>query len=151
MWTLDDEFDAAIEKLNLGHDTVCLLEPDINRKLYDELLNCFVNGGDRRWWWEAFKSSFRIEIDGYVLDQLNRMMPDLSQKVLLMIEDNYKPYYPIYDIQPTSIAPLLNECAAEFEYYIISKDFSWLLCENHHDTLFGIGELLKVHLSLLSL
>jgi hypothetical protein len=27
-----------------------------------------------------------------------------------------------------------------FEYYIVSKKFEWLLCENHHDILIAVGQ-----------
>ncbi len=150
-WTSTDEFESAIQKLNLETNVVSKLNKTDNQQLYFNLLDHFVVGRDRRWWWEAFKSSFRIETDGYVLDHLNRIMPNLSQKVWLMIEDNYKPYYPIYNIEPTAIIELISESAAEFEYYIISKDLNWLICEAHTGDVFGVGEQLKAHLSSLYL
>ena len=27
-----------------------------------------------------------------------------------------------------------------FEYYLIAKDLSWLICANHHGVLFGVGD-----------
>ncbi|WP_371717035.1 DUF6756 family protein [Pedobacter sp. KBS0701] len=42
----------------------------------------------------------------------------------------------------SDITRVLNECFL-FKYYIISKDFQWLLCETHHKQLVGIGEILR--------
>ncbi|WP_409340264.1 DUF6756 family protein [Paenibacillus sp. MBLB4367] len=36
---------------------------------------------------------------------------------------------------------ILRECS-RFEYYIVSKKYSWMLCENHHGCLFGTGDVI---------
>jgi hypothetical protein len=39
----------------------------------------------------------------------------------------------------TLIAELLGDLYG-FEYYIVSKKFEWLLCEDHHGVLIGVGQ-----------
>jgi len=144
MWSAKEEFEAAIKTLGLSTNTVRKLDDELNSKLYFELLNHFVEGGDRRWWWEDFKTWFRFDRFDYPTEHLPDLIPDLSRKVWLMIEDDYKPYYPIYDIEPLWISKLIDECFG-FEYYIIDKDLNWLICETHHKELIGVGNKLKEH------
>ena len=58
---------------------------------------------------------------------------------LVRVEDDQLPFYPVYDSTPQAAQAVIGECYA-FEYYLIAKDLSWLLCENHHDTLIGVGD-----------
>ncbi len=62
---------------------------------------------------------------------------DNSQPVWFLAQDNSKLW--IYEGLISSIREVIEECYA-FEYYIVSKKYSWLLCENHHGCLIGIGE-----------
>ncbi len=138
------EFENAIKKLNLGEDIVYKTDLATNRKLYLQFLDHFVNGKDRRWWWEAFKTSFVFVKLEYYPEHLNEIIPDLTKNVWFMIEDDQEDFYPIYDVKPTLIGDLLGECFG-FEYYIINKNMDWLICETHHNELIGIGDILRTH------
>jgi hypothetical protein len=142
MWYVKDNFENAIKTLNLSTDIVSGLNSEINQKLYFDLLNHFLIGGDRRWWWEAFKTSFRFPDFDYPAEHLNQIIPDATKKVWIMIEDDQQPFYPIYDIQASYIPLVLGECFG-FEYYIIDKDLEWLICETHHNSLIGVDHRLK--------
>ncbi len=50
-----EEIENAIDlfKLNLS---VKRVTAGLEEVLFKELLDCFVEGGDRRWWWESFKN-----------------------------------------------------------------------------------------------
>lgn len=85
--------------------------------------------------------------DGWRL--LTEIVPHPDTAVWFIAEDCDRPTYPVYDAKPAAIKQLLGECFA-FEYYLIAKDWSWLLCENHHDTLIGLGEPIKSRLARLS-
>ncbi|UOE47098.1 hypothetical protein MTO98_22090 [Mucilaginibacter sp. SMC90] len=149
MGEVTKEVEEAIATLKLDKSIISKIDAQYNGILYYELLAFFVNGEDRRWWWEAFKSSFEFKMFDYPPDHFSEIIPDLTRKVWLMIEDVQDDFYPIYDVDPNYIRDILNECFG-FEYYIIDKDYKWLLCENHHDSLFGVGDILKEHnLSLL--
>jgi hypothetical protein len=48
------------------------------------------------------------------------------------------PYFPVYDATPAVVQQIIGECYG-FEYYLIAKNLSWLLCENHHDMVIAVG------------
>jgi hypothetical protein len=142
MWYVRDNFEEAIKTLNLSSDIVKGLSNEVNQKLYLDLLDHFVIGGDRRWWWEAFKTSFRFPDYDYPAEHLSEIILDMKKKVWIMIEDDQQPFYPIYDIQASYIPSVLSECFG-FEYYVIDKDLEWLICETHHNSLIGVGNQLQ--------
>lgn len=55
-----------------------------------------------------------------------------------MIEDDKLPTYPILDATPDEIMKIIGECFA-FEYYLVPKSKGWLICENHHGRVIGVG------------
>ena len=138
------EIESAIDLLNLSSSDIVLLDNSTNRSLYYDLLSTFVQNGDRRWWWEDFKTSFNLKDFEFPFDHLNKIIPDLDKNVWLMVEDDQLDFYPIYDVTPTIIKDIISNCFG-FEYYIIDKDKSWLLCENHHKRLIGVGDILRQH------
>jgi len=109
-------------------------------KLYYELLEHFVSGGDRRWWWESFKQESRscTYSDGKGFKRLGQFVPDVDEKVWFMIEDDQLATYPIFEATPNEIMKIVGECFA-FEYYLIPKSKAWLICENHHGRVIGVG------------
>jgi hypothetical protein len=44
----------------------------------------------------------------------------------------------VYDATPAVVQQIIGECYG-FEYYLIAKNLSWLLCENHHDMVIAVG------------
>jgi hypothetical protein len=60
-------------------------------------------------------------------------------------EDDQLPFYPVFDGKPSAAQRVIGECCG-FEYYLIAKDLTWLLCENHHDWLIAIGEQVRSRL-----
>lgn len=140
---VSQEISNAIKTLNFTDKEVSLLDLDSGKKLYFELLDFFVSSGDRRWWWEDFKmESFDFVDYDKPFEKLNDIIPDLEKKVWLMVEDAQKEYYPIYNCEPSIIGQIIGECFG-FEYYVIDKNMDWLICENHHNRLIGLGQKLK--------
>lgn len=145
METIEAEIACAIETLGLATTDVELLPNEQARKVYDECQLFFVNSSDRRWWWEDFKQPtftfFNVEEP---LMLLNQIIPKLESRVWLLIEDEEQPFGFVYDVEASVIGSLLGECSY-VEYYVIAKDKRWLLCENHHNLLIGVGEDLREH------
>ncbi|MEW8424811.1 MAG: DUF6756 family protein [Candidatus Thiodiazotropha sp.] len=140
-----EEIENAIDVLGLIEEVVLVKDgADI---LYRSLIDVFVDGGDRRWWWEAFSSpSESITInDGKGFERLLQLVPDINELVWFVVEDDQLPYYPIFEASTKNIVKVIGECFA-FEYYLVPKDKSWLLCENHHNRIIGVGN--KVVLSI---
>jgi hypothetical protein len=143
MGQVKEEISNAIQTLSLTPNDIELLDYERGHKIFERCLNKFVNSGDRRWWWEDFKDeSFSISNLEKPFEHLEEYIPDLENHVWLMVEDDEEDYYPIYTCNPRKIGNLIGECFG-FEYYIISKDLKWLLCENHHSRLIGTGDFRK--------
>ena len=137
------EIETAIKTLGLGPDKIRLLDNQDGEKVLRECLTHFVNSGDRRWWWEDFNQpSFTFLDLDKPFEHLTDIIPEPNRKVWLIVEDIYEPFYPVYEALPEIIGHVIGECFG-FEYYIIAKDKKWLLCENHHNRLIGVGESLR--------
>lgn len=130
----------AIERLALGKRVQRLPEEDAAR-ITTELLTSFVVGGDRRWWWEAFREpSASIAFpDDRGFEHIVDLIPNRAEKCWFVVEDANSDSYPVYDATPEDVASIVGECFA-FEYYIVPKSKQWLICENHHGRIIGVGE-----------
>lgn len=132
-----EEVNKAIAQLNL-QDAVQLV--DDNGELYLMLLKHFVEGNDRRWWWESFKEeseSIAFE-DGKGFERVLKIVPNPNEVVWFVVEDDQLSYYPIFECSVTNAVSIIGECFA-FEYYLIPKSKNWLICENHHNYVIGVG------------
>lgn len=140
-----EEVNKAISLLNLQGE---IHLADQNGVLYLELLNHFVKGGDRRWWWESFKlesESIAFE-DDKGFERIISLVPDPSEVVWFIVEDDQLPYYPIFECSVSSAVSIIGECFG-FEYYLIPKNKNWLICENHHNYVIGVGNKITKRLS----
>ena len=135
-----EEIESAITKLGLEKD-VMRLEDDEAKAAYLDLLATFVEGEDRRWWWESFKkpSKSKVYEDGKGFERLTEIVPDSKELIWFIAEESQLPYYPIFEASTENVVKIIGECFA-YEYYIVPKHKRWLLCENHHDVVLGIGD-----------
>jgi hypothetical protein len=142
-----EEIDNAIKVLSLSKSKIHLLPPDKTKNIYLELLGNFVEGEDRQWWWESFlKPSFSLHFsDGKGFTKITKIVPNKEELLWFIVEDDQQPFYPIYETTPSVIQSIIGECYG-FEYYIIPKNKEWLLCENHHNTLIGVGDIITENL-----
>jgi hypothetical protein len=149
MWTTRAEIDRAVETLQLPESTFRAIANAEAVAVFDQALANFVEGGDRRWWWEAFiGESVSIQVsDAWKL--LSRVVPNVDDHVWFIAEDDTLPHYPVFDATPMAIERVIGSCFG-FEYYLIAKDMTWLVCENHHDYLIAVGEPVVTRLSRLA-
>ena len=49
-----------------------------------------------------------------------------------LIPDTETEWLPVYEIDAGDVEKLIDDCPG-FEYYVVAKDFSWLVVETHHD------------------
>ena len=110
------------------------------RSLTATFLFRFTGGVDSRWWWERFTlpTAAHRYPDGKGFRRIWALVPDARERVWFVAEDDQLPYFPVYDATPAVVQQIIGECYG-FEYYLIAKDLSWLLCENHHDMVFAVG------------
>ena len=95
---------------------------------------------NRLWWWEVLTDSLpqasitlsESLMPGYV----SKICPD-GPAYLLATDDRFPPW-PVFRGSASEFDRILGECHA-FEYAIVSEDMSWMVLENHHNVLIGIG------------
>jgi hypothetical protein len=134
-----EEVENAIKLLKLSNE-VNLVEAE-GEAIYKSLIETFVDGGDRRWWWESFRhpsESITFD-DGKGFERLAEFVPNKNEVVWFVVEDDQLSYYPIFEATTENVIKIISECFA-FEYYLVPKDKSWLLCENHHNCIIGVGK-----------
>jgi hypothetical protein len=138
--SIREEIEDARRRLELSTEEFTEVPEGEARALTGAFLSKFTGGVDSRWWWERFtlpEASHRFE-DGKGFTRITALVPDAHEKVWFVAEDDELPYFPVYDATPAIAQRIIAECYG-FEYYLIAKDLSWLLCENHHDLVIAAG------------
>jgi hypothetical protein len=140
MSQVTDEVDSAIARLDLRSQVRRLADVEAQR-VNQEVLDEFVIGGVRRWWWETFRdpTASKSFPDGCAFEQLPEFVPDKTEECWFVVEDGDGDCYPVWEATPADAVRVVGECFA-FEYYIVPKHKRWLICENHHDRVIGVGE-----------
>jgi hypothetical protein len=134
------ELEVACDRLGITSADFAEVTESEALPLTTEFLHRFTGGKDGRWWWEHFtmpRTSVHFS-DGLGFKRISRLVPNVDERVWFVAEDDQLPYFPVYESTPSIIQSLIGECYG-FEYYLIAKDFSWLLCETHHNTVVGLG------------
>ena len=134
-----EEVQRSILELGLSNSVVQLNDQD-TKSVYESLLNEFVIGGDRRWWWEAFRhESFgQTFSNGKGFEHITDLVPDIEEIVWFVVEDDQLPFYPIFESSTENAKKIIGDCFA-YEYYLIPKNMKWLVCETHHNRIIVIG------------
>ena len=140
MSLVTDEIENALKELSIPSDRFNLLEDADGQLVFEDLLANFVDGGDRKWWWEAFsQSDYSVDFaDGQGFRAIGGLLSNIAESVWFVVEEDQLQYYPVYDAYPDDIQSVIGECY-RFEYYIVPKNKEWLLCENHHNRMIGVG------------
>lgn len=102
----------------------------------DAIADRFLQRGrydlDRIWLWDCFANRTECYVPGDVLAELRqRLHPEESYWFLASDEDGK---YWVAEASGAAIPAVIAEMHA-FEYYIIDRRMTWMLCENHHGTL----------------
>jgi hypothetical protein len=140
MQSIVQEIASAVERLDLDPSEVVLLPQEDSGRIYASALQRFVGSADRRWWWEAFREpgvSLPF-VDGDGWRKLPSIVPNASEPIWLIAEDDQLPQYPVFEMSADVAAKIIGECYG-FEYYLVAKDLSWLVCETHHNVVCAIG------------
>jgi hypothetical protein len=148
---LAQEIEEARNTLRLSETDPHILPDEEGTKVYKTAEQRFVTMPGRTWWWEAFRfpaTSVYFD-DGKGWERLTQLVPSASEKVWFIVGEDGSRYGPVYETSTEVVQQVLGECYP-FEYYLVAKDFSWLIGENHHDVMFAIGELVEANLKLYS-
>ena len=109
------------------------------------IIEKFTTLGRKGWnatWWDHFKGveSAIHTADAYKL--LRELVPT-EERVWFVAQDwgrnKHDGGFWLFEGKIQAIVSVLDEMFG-FEYYIVSKKFEWLVCENHHDVLIGVGQ-----------
>ncbi len=134
------EVREAVKTLGLGPDSFRELTGAEETDLLGQFEAEFLTTPGLCWWWEAFRmpTTARQFTDGRGFERLTEIVPDPGQTVWLVVEEASTRGFGVFEATVEASQSVVGECAA-FEYYLISKDFGWLVCENHHDVMIASG------------
>ncbi len=94
---------------------------------------------DLHWAWEKLKEpciGLRLKNNGvykYIADIVK------EEYVWFIVDDGNGKMW-IYEGKPQIISEIIADAHFIDEYYIVSKKYEWLLCEDHHCIIYGSGE-----------
>ena len=129
----------AIAELDLQDSVVRVSEIDAG-DIVESAAAKFVADRNRLWWWEALTDSLPQESitlpDSSNLGYISKICP--SGPAYLFATDDGFPPWPVFRGDAFNFERILAECYA-FEYAIVSEDMSWMVLENHHNVIVGIG------------
>jgi len=148
---MNSRFDMR-QQINLAAAALCLKPTEFRQirvhQYQDILLSIidhFTTLGRKGWnapWWDHFKG---VEIGIHTTDAY-KLLPELvpsEERVWFVAEDwgrnKRDGGFWLFEGKIQAIVSVLGEMFG-FEYYVVSKKFEWLLCENHHDILIGVGQ-----------
>lgn len=130
--------DADFQLVNLHHYRSILL------KMIDQFTTLEPSGLNALWWWNSFKDPKYSWPDCLPMcaPVLRQLVP-ADETIWFVAEDwgRQKKHgnFWLYESRIGAITAILDE-AWHFEFYLVSKKFAWLLCQNHHDVLMAVGE-----------
>lgn len=140
MQTIVEEIISAAGRLGLDPSALALLSQADGDRIYRAALQQFVGPEHRRWWWEAFlEPGVSVPFsagDGW--RKLPSIVPNPTEPVWFIAEDDQLPQYPVFEMSAEVATRIIGECYG-FEYYLVAKDFSWLICETHHNVVCAVG------------
>ncbi|KZZ56195.1 hypothetical protein A3762_11270 [Oleiphilus sp. HI0125] len=138
--TLRDEINEVVANSNI--DEIKFLRLNQWQWILDELAtNFLVNGKTglaRIWMWDSLREPFeKCDVDDglpYIASLLN-----FAETYWFIASDECGKYW-VLEGTGQAILRTLEE-SPYFEYYIVNKSMSWLVCENHHGAVFVKGEI----------
>ncbi|MBW4488071.1 MAG: hypothetical protein KME12_09795 [Trichocoleus desertorum ATA4-8-CV12] len=139
------DIDEVLKALNLPADDFRLVGPHDYELILVSILDRFITLGKKGLnysaWWDSFKEPFCSIWLEDVPGILKEFIP-LQENVWFVIEDwkrtKWQGNFWLYEGTIAAITDVIKEMYG-FEYYIVSKKFEWLLGEDHHGVLIGVG------------
>lgn len=144
MREVTDEIERAIDSLQLKARVIKLSRVEAET-VTRSVIERYVGGKSRRWWWEAFPlSSESVSFDdGLGYQRISTLVPNALERCWFIVEGHESEQYHVYEACPEDASAIIGECFG-FEYYVAPKDLSWIICENHHGRVIGCGSAVEV-------
>ena len=142
-----DEVTRAAHELGTPETQFRILSEEEARPILGRIESHFVGKAGLRWWWEAFRplpTTHAHFPDGAGWRHLNLIIPPDSGLVWFVVEDY--PTFTLCEGSLDAVQSIIGDCSA-FEYYVVSRRLDWLVCENHSDVIYAVGERVADRLS----
>lgn len=142
-FSVKDDIERTVKELSINREGFFELGnqhwSNIIKKIEDQFLNKSDYKTTLHHGWEIFKEPTDtlqfVNQDGY--KYFEELISD--EPVYFVVEDtNYKMW--IYEGNVKSIVAVIGNSYCLGEYYLVSKKYDWILCENHHRIVIGAGE-----------
>lgn len=150
------DIEVAVKVLSLSASDFRVLRfyeyENILKEIVAKFTTLGTKGINANWLWDSFKEpKFCIQLE-YVPAILKQLISS-EETVWFIAEDwpSTKQHgkFWLYEGKIAAIVDVLGEMYG-CEYYLVSKKFEWLLCENHHDILMAVGQPMVEKLKLLA-
>ncbi|MDR2638273.1 MAG: hypothetical protein LBC09_00370 [Helicobacteraceae bacterium] len=140
--TIRDEIARAVKALKIDESAFGEVKSQWD-DIVDKTVKRFVAAKDykeanMRWAWTRFNQPYASAV--FADDRAYKRLPEIIEddRAWFFAEESFDKFW-IYEVKP-SLIPLVLDETPYFEYYVVSKKYDWLLCENHHGRLFAVGE-----------
>lgn len=140
-----DELTKKIAELGIGSEfqSVSLhRHSSILQNISSQFTTLNQRASKIRWWWEYLQEPV-VSLQTYDPVQTLGLLISPTEQVWFLAEDwsNTKKegQFWLYESTIGPIAKLVNE-SRSFEFYVVSKKYSWLVCVNHHQYLIASGQ-----------
>lgn len=125
------------------------------RDILQRISSQFTTLGNRanttRWWWEHLTEPALAIRPNDPVQTLQHVIP-ANEQVWFLAEDwshtKSDGQFWLYESTIEAICKLVNASRA-FEFYVVSKKLSWLICVNHHEYVVASGQQMVSSLQVL--
>jgi hypothetical protein len=135
MWTVESELEEAFSALNLPESDLRKCSLAESTEIQTNAMQLYVNGNPRSWWMGLKRPHLAYNYD-FPSDHIVEHMPSNDERVWWIPETEQEHLY-VYDVRPLVINKIMEK-TAQFEYYVLRKDLSWLIIETDHGELWVI-------------
>jgi predicted NUDIX family NTP pyrophosphohydrolase len=129
---MNDEVTTSLRRAVMRlHPRAAELDAAAAKRVTDEAVRRFVLGSPRAWWMNL---AVPAEVTDSTASTFIDVVPEKTGRCWLIPEIETAGW-PVFDVEVADIQAILNDCPF-FEYYVVARDFSWLLAESDHDEFF---------------
>lgn len=110
----------------------------IQRKIYETFCGVKHYKKASGWLWENFKlGTTSLSLREVPRHETLLKLVDPQEKFWFFINEtiNEKTKFWFYEANLAAVLKIIEESSVD-EYYLVSKKYNWLICENHHEVLF---------------
>jgi hypothetical protein len=144
---LSDEIATAQRTLHIGEEAFRAVSPPDADHVVQAVRHQFLKYPERpsKFWWDQDlreQACCAILFNGPGLQQLAHVAPSAEEVVWLITNtEGAGEGEPIavYEATVPAAQQILSEVRGHHEYYLASKQLTWLLCETHHGQIIAMG------------